>query len=91
MNKRDMSEIISQKLGIKRFEAYYFIDFMVEAMSDGLKKDSKIVFSNFGTLKVVNRSSKKVINPNTKGVMTINPQKVVKFTPSRTLKEAVED
>lgn len=91
MNKRDMSDVISQKLGIKRFEAYHFIDFMIEVMTESLRKDNKIVLSNFGTLKVVNRNPKKVINPNTKGEMVINPKKVVKFTPSKNLKEVVEE
>ena len=66
MNKKEISERIFKKLDIKRFEAYYFIDLFIEVMVENLSQNKKVVISNFGTFKVVEREDKRVINPNDK-------------------------
>ena len=90
MNKREISEIMFKKLEIKRFEAYLFIDLFIEVVLENLSKGKKIVLSNFGTFKVVQRQDKRVINPNNKRPMTIPARKIVKFFPSKNLKDLVE-
>ncbi len=87
MNKKELAENIYRRLDIKRFEAYSFIDLLIEAMVEELKEGNKVVMSRFGTFKVVERQKKKVINPNDKKAMTIPERKVVKFYPSKNLKE----
>lgn len=89
MNKKDISEIISRKLGIRKFEAYNFIDLLIEVINENLNKGDKIVISNFGKFDVVNRNKKKVINPNNKEIIIIQCKKVVKFSPSRNLKKKI--
>lgn len=89
MNKREISEIMFKKLDIKRFEAYQFIDLFIEVVLENLSKGKKIVISNFGTFKVVQRQNKRVINPNNKQPMIIASRKLVKFFPSKNLKELV--
>jgi DNA-binding protein HU-beta len=89
MNKKQLAERIFKKLDIKRFEAYNFIDLLIEAIGEQLAKGEKVVISNFGTFKVVKRQEKRVINPNDKKEMTIPHRKVVKFLPSKNLKEIV--
>lgn len=90
MNKREISERMFKKLDIKRFEAYLFIDLFIEVVLENLSKGKKIVLSNFGTFKVVQRQNKRVINPNNKKPMTIAARKIVKFFPSKNLKDIVE-
>ncbi|MCK4761603.1 MAG: HU family DNA-binding protein [Candidatus Aminicenantes bacterium] len=89
MNKREISESIYKKLNIKRFEAYSFVDLMIEVIVENLSKNKKVMVSNFGTFKVVERQPKRVINPNSKEAMIIPGRKIVKFFPSKTLKESV--
>lgn len=89
MNKKQLAERIFKKLDVKRFEAYNFIDLLIEAIGEQLAKGEKVVISNFGTFKVVKRQEKRVINPNDKKEMTIPPRTVVKFLPSKNLKEIV--
>lgn len=89
MNKKDISEIISRKLGIRKFEAYNFIDLLIEVINENLNRGEKIVISNFGKFDVVNRNKKKVINPNNKEIIIIPCKKVVKFSPSRNLKKKI--
>jgi nucleoid DNA-binding protein len=89
MNKKEIAESIYKKLEIKRFEAYSFIDLLVEAIVDCLESGEKVVISNFGTFKVVDRKKKKVISPKDNQYMVIPERKIVKFLPSKSLKEAV--
>ena len=90
MNKREISEKIADKLMVKKFEVYSFIDLMIEVMVENLEKEKKIVLSNFGTFKVIKRNNKRVINPNNKKPLTIPSKKVVKFIPSKNLKKLVK-
>lgn len=87
MNKRDISDRIAKNLNIKKFEAYQFIDFLIEVMVENLTDGQKVVISNFGTFKVMNRNKKKVLNPNNQEAMLIAPKKIVKFLPSKNLKK----
>lgn len=89
MNKKEISEKIYKTLDIKPFQAYYFIDFLIEAIAERLRNGERVVISNFGTFKVVDRKEKKVINPKDREPMVIPAKKVVKFLPSNSLKEAV--
>jgi DNA-binding protein HU-beta len=91
MNKKEIAEIIYKKLDIKKFEAYTFIDLLIEAVVDQLKKGDKVMISNFGTFKVVYRRKKKVLNPNDKKKMTIAARKIVKFLPSQNIKNSVRE
>lgn len=91
MNKKEVAESIYKKLQIKRFEAYGFIDLLIETIGEQLTKNEKVVISNFGTFKVVKRERKRVINPNDKNEMIIPAKNIVKFYPSNSLKEALED
>ncbi len=89
MNKREISERMYKKLNIRKFEAYSFIDLMLEVVSENLQKKKKVVISNFGAFKVIERREKRVINPNTQEEMTIKARKVVKFFPSENLKKKI--
>jgi nucleoid DNA-binding protein len=91
MNKRELAESIYRKLDIKRFEAYSFIDLLIDTLLEELCEGNKVVMSNFGTFKVVERQKKKVINPNDKKAMVIPGRKIVKFYPSKNLKESIMD
>jgi nucleoid DNA-binding protein len=91
MNKKEISESIYRKLNIKRFEAYSFIDLLIEVIVENLSKKKKVVVSNFGTFKVVERQEKRVINPNNKQAMIIPARKIVKFFPSKNLKEVISN
>lgn len=89
MNKRELAESIYKKLDIKRFEAYSFIDLLLETVTENLSAGNKVVMSNFGVFKVVERQKKKVINPNNKRAMVIPVRKVVKFYPCKNLKQSL--
>jgi len=89
MNKKEISEKIFKRLDVKRFEAYHFIDLLIETIVTQLSSGKKVVISNFGTFKVVSRQKKRVINPNDKKAMTIKARKIVKFIASKNLKHTI--
>jgi nucleoid DNA-binding protein len=90
MNKKEISEQIFKRLDVKRFEAYHFIDLLIETIVQQLSLGKKVVISNFGSFKVVSRQKKRVINPNDKKPMTIKARKIVKFIASKNLKQIIE-
>ena len=90
MNKKEVSEIIYKKLDVKRFEAYHFIDLLIEVIVENLTKGKKVVISNFGTFKIIQREKKRVINPNNKQAMIIPAKKIVKFIPSKNLRRVIK-
>ncbi len=90
MNKKEVSEVIYKKLGVKRFEAYHFIDLLIEVIVENLSNGKKVVISNFGTFKIIQREKKRVINPNNKQAMIIPAKKIVKFIPSKNLKRIIK-
>lgn len=89
MNKKEISECIYKKLNIRRFEAYNFIDLLIEVIVENLGKNRKVVVSNFGTFRIVERQKKRVVNPNDQKPMFIPARKIVKFFPSKNLKETI--
>jgi nucleoid DNA-binding protein len=91
MNKKEIAESIYKKLQIKRFEAYGFIDLLIETIGEQLMKNEKVLISNFGTFKVVKRKKKRVINPNDKHEMVIPAKNIVKFYPSKSFKDALQE
>lgn len=91
MNKKELAESMYKKLDVKRFEAYTFIDLLIETVVENLNYGDKVVISNFGTFKVVERQEKRVINPNNNDAMMIPARKIVKFLPSKNLKESVRN
>lgn len=91
MNKKELAESMYKKMDIKRFEAYTFIDLLIETVVENLNQGDKVVISNFGTFKVVERQEKRVINPNNNDAMMIPARKIVKFLPSKNLKESMRN
>jgi len=91
MNKREISELMARRLDIKKFESYQFIDFMIQVMVEQLERGRKVLISNFGTFKIIQRENKRVINPNTQNPMIIPSKKIVKFIPSKNLKQSIAE
>ncbi len=91
MNKNDLAELIHKRTGFKRFEAYSFIEILMGEIATGLRAEKKLVLSNFGTFKVVERKEKRVLNPIKKEMMTIPGTQTIRFQPSENLKEQIGD
>lgn len=89
MNKRELTEKIASRANFKKFEVQNYVDLLIEVIGETLDDGKKIVLSNFGTFKVVQREKKSVIHPGTNKRMDIKPRKIVKFFPALNLKKRV--
>lgn len=84
--KKELSEEISSKLGMKHTEVQQVVQEFIERMISALSKGEKIEFRNFGTFRVVERKAKVGRNPNnTKVDIKIPAKMAVKFVAGKDL------
>ena len=79
MNKSELVSAVAQKSGLTKVDAKKALDGVLEAISEELKNDGRVVLVGFGTFSVTERSARKGINPRTKEPIDIAAKKVVKF------------
>ena len=79
MNKSELVSAVAQKSGLTKVDAKKALDGVLEAISEELKNDGRVVLVGFGTFSVTERSARKGINPRTKEPIDIPAKKVVKF------------
>ena len=79
MNKSELVSAVAQKSGLTKVDAKKALDGLLEAISEELKNDGRVVLVGFGSFSVTERSARKGINPRTKEPIDIPAKKVVKF------------
>ncbi len=79
MNKSELVSAVAQKSGLTKVDAKKALDGVLEAISEELKNDGRVVLVGFGSFSVAERSARKGINPRTKEPIDIPAKKVVKF------------
>ncbi|MDR0351211.1 MAG: HU family DNA-binding protein [Puniceicoccales bacterium] len=60
---------------------------VLDAMTNGIKKDGNVQIIGFGTFSVTKREKRNGVNPRTGEKIVINASKSVKFKPGAKLKE----
>ena len=91
MNKRELSLKMAEKLDMKKFMVYQYVEVLMQTIVESLESGDKVVLSSFGTLEVVKRHNKSVRNPNDGKMMVIPSIKTVKFKASKKLIEKMEE
>jgi len=91
MNKRELSLKMAERLDMKKFMVYQYVDVLVETIVESLVNEEKVVLSGFGTLEVIKRHNKSVRNPNDGKMMVIPSSKTVKFKSSKKLLNKLEE
>ncbi len=71
-------------------QAETVLESTIETITEALMDGDSVVFTGFGSFKVVERAARKGRNPRTGEEIEIAATKVVKFTPGKTLKEVVK-
>ncbi len=79
MNKSELISAIAEKSGLSKVDSKKALDATLEAISEELKSDGKVVLVGFGTFSVYERSARKGINPRTKQPIDIPAKKTAKF------------
>lgn len=88
MNKNDLIVEMAKQMH-SQAEAKAALEGMLNAISQGLKKDGKLTLTGFGTFKVSKRKARNGRNPRTGETIKIKARKVPQFTPGKGLKDAV--
>ena len=88
-NKKDLTNIISDKLGIPKSKASEYLNVFVGVLSDGLIRGKKITISDFGTFSVSERSGFKGTHPQTGAPLDVTARFIPVFKVGKRLKEAL--
>jgi DNA-binding protein HU-beta len=88
MNKSDLINEMANALESKKV-AEATLDSLLDAITQGLKKNGKVTLTGFGTFKVSKRKARTGRNPRTGEAIKIKARKVPQFTPVKNLKTAV--
>jgi len=90
MNKQELIEALSNKLGVGKSEAEKTLHGFVDVITDALRNGQEVNISGFGAFSVSNRAARMGVNPqNPAEKIQIAATKVPKFRAGKGLKEAV--
>ena len=89
MTKSDLIERLSAKAELPRPRAEELVDFLLNDVTEALKKGEKVNISGFGTFTVSARKARTGRNPKTGEPIEIPASRSAKFKVGKTLKEAL--
>ena len=86
MNRLDIIKAVAKALSTKG-EAAQAVETTFETIRAALKREEKVVISNFGTFRVKHRQSRQGRNPKTGQAVSVPARKGVRFKASKKLLE----
>ncbi|WP_339061765.1 HU family DNA-binding protein [Fusobacterium polymorphum] len=90
MLKKELLNVLSEKLGIKKIETEKFLDTLEEIITEELKKGEDFTLGKLGTFKVKDRAEKNGVNPKTGEKIVIPARKAVTFKASKNLSTLIK-
>ncbi len=90
MTKAEVVDLVSQRTGISRQQAYEAVELFLGSVKDALKEGEKVSLVGFGTFSVGKRKARVGRNPQTGKEIKIPAKKVPKFSAGKALKNAVK-
>lgn len=90
MTKRDIARAIHEaQPRISVAEAVTLVDAIFEAIKDQLARNEKVMITNFGTFRVLERAARQGINPASGEALLIEGHRAVSFRPAPSLQEVL--
>lgn len=89
MNKKQLVEVISDKVGFDEKDVEKVITTFCNVVTDTLKRGAEVTLVGFGKWEVRKRKSRNSFNPHTRKSMTIPASTVPAFKAGKALKQAV--
>ncbi len=90
MLKKDLQQVVADKVGLTKKQAGEAIDAVLEAVTSALSKGDSVLLTGFGRFEVRKRAARVGINPQTKAKIQLPASKVPAFKAGKGLKEAVK-
>ena len=91
MNKRELTDRVSETSGLSKSDAANALDAALEAVADALVSGDAVSRPGFGTFEVSSRAARSGRNPQTGESMEIAASKAPAFKPAAALKKSVND
>lgn len=89
MTKRELVNVLSEKLGKTKKETEKFINVLTQTISNEIKKGNKVSITNFGTFYLGKIAKRHGRDPQTGKDITIPEVKIPRFRAGKGLKEEV--
>jgi integration host factor subunit alpha len=90
MTKADIIQLVFEKVGLPRNEAYEIVETVFDTIKTTLIDGETLKISGFGTFTVRKKGSRIGRNPKTKEEVEITSRRVVTFRASDNLKKLIE-
>lgn len=85
MNQRELTKAIAHRFFLTKTESTEIIKFILDKVTEDLKKGERFYLRGFGSFTKEKRSSRKVRHPKTGKIITIPERITIDFTPSKLL------
>ncbi len=89
MNKAQLVEEVSDKVGITKKDAGNVVDAVTRTITNTLKKGEKVTLVGFGTFEVRRRKARRGVNRQTREALNIPEKNVIRFRVGKGLRERV--
>ena len=81
----DIAELLHSEFGLTKKDCLFFVNDILEIITDGLKKNGYVKIHNFGSFKIKRKKSRIGRNPKTKEEVIINERNVITFKASKSI------
>jgi len=81
----DIAEFLHSEFGLTKKDCLFFVNDILEIITDGLKKNGYVKIHNFGSFKIKRKKSRIGRNPKTKEEVIINERNVITFKASKSI------
>ena len=89
MRKKDLADLVADKLGIFRKDSEEYMDVLIDTITETLAGGEKVYINDFGTFDTMTRREHKSNVPFRGGEITIHAKKVAFFKPGTNLKKKI--
>lgn len=90
MTKVELIAAVAEKASLSKKDSDKAVTAVIEAITEGLKKDGKVQLVGFGTFEVRSRAAREGKNPATGAKISIPATKVPAFKAGKSLKDSVK-
>ena len=91
MTKAEVANLLMEKTGLARNEAYDAVEIFLDSIKDALQEGEKVSLVGFGTFLVKKKNARNGRNPRTGEQIFIDEKNVVVFKPGKSFREVVND
>jgi DNA-binding protein HU-beta len=89
MTKAEVVDLVAEKTGISRQQAYDSVELFLKCIKQALKKGEKVSLVGFGTFLLKKKNARKGRNPRTGEKITIPRKRIPTFKPGKSFRIAV--